>query len=72
LNVSPHGLTSDQLADLLRSRQIPETLIDETIGFLRQCDFARFAPATPSADDLSKALTTAEQVMVKMEEAKIA
>ena len=72
LNVSPHGLTSDQLADLLRSRQLPDALIDDTMGFLRQCDFARFAPATPSSDDLGKALVTAEQVMVKMEEAKFA
>lgn len=72
LNVSPHGLTSDQLSDILRTRQVAESLIDETVGFLRQCDFARFAPATPSTDDLVKALATAEQVMVKMEEARIA
>ncbi len=72
LNVSPHGMTSDQLAELLRSRQVPDSLIDEVIGFLRQCDFARFAPATPSPDDLANALSTAEQVMVKMEEAKFA
>ncbi|PWB68270.1 hypothetical protein C3F09_11940 [candidate division GN15 bacterium] len=72
LNVSPHGMTGDQLADLLRSRQVPDSSIDEAISFLRQCDFARFAPATPSPDDLTKALATAEQVMVRMEEAKFA
>jgi len=72
LNVSPHGMTSDQLADLLRSKQVPDSLIEEAIGFLRQCDFARFAPATPSSDDLAGALATAEQVMVKMEGAKFA
>ena len=72
LNVSPHGLTSDQLAEILRSRSVPDTLIEEITGFLRQCDFARFAPATPKQDDLSRALATAENIMVKMEETRIA
>jgi len=72
LNVSPHGMTGDQLADLLRSKQVPDSLIEEAVGFLRQCDFARFAPATPAPDDLAKALATAEQVMIKMEEARFA
>lgn len=72
LNISPHGLTSDQLADILRTRQVEDTLIDEVVGFLRQCDFARFAPATPSLDNLSESLAIAEQIMVKMEGTKIA
>lgn len=61
------GLTGDQIALLLGQKAAPGDLIDATVSFLRQCDFARFAPAELKQDDLSKALSSAEEIMVKME-----
>jgi hypothetical protein len=72
LNISPYGLTSDQIADLLREKSGDENLVSETVTFLRQCDFARFAPANLTAQDLAQGLASAEQIMVRIEEVKFA
>ena len=72
LNISPYGLTSDQIADLLREKSGDETLVTDTVSFLRQCDFARFAPANLMAQDLESGLATAEQIMVRIEGVKFA
>lgn len=72
LNISPYGLTSDQIADLLREKSGDETLVTDTVSFLRLCDFARFAPANLTAQNLESALATAEQIMVRIEGVKFA
>ncbi len=72
LNISPHGLTSDQIASLLRERRAGDELIKDTLSLLRQCDFARFAPASISQSDMEKALGAAESIMVRMEGVRFA
>jgi hypothetical protein len=72
LNISPHGLTSDQVADLLRQKSGDEVLVNNVVTFLRQADFARFAPASLTEQDLSSALSTAEEIMVRIEGVKFA
>jgi hypothetical protein len=72
LNISPHGLTSDQIADLLRQKGSDEQLVTEAVAFLRQCDFARFAPSNTTESDISAALAAAEQLMVKIEGVRFA
>ena len=67
LNISPHGLTSDRVAELLKDKAADETLIRDTVNLLRQCDFARFAPASLTQADIDRALEEARQIMVKME-----
>jgi len=72
LNISPHGLTSDRVAELLKERGAGEKVVEDTVNFLRQCDFARFAPAALTEKDLTEALERAEQIMVQMEGVKFA
>lgn len=72
LNISPYGLTSDQIAELLRQRRASDDLITDTLGLLRQCDFARFAPASLSQNDVNNSLSMAESIMVRMEGVKFA
>jgi len=70
LNVSPHGLTTDRVADLLQGKAAENGLIKDTTDFLNRCDFARFAPSTVNQSDIEQTLTEAEDLMVRMEEIK--
>ncbi len=72
LNISPNGLTSDTIATLLRERKASPELIENILGLLKQCDFARFAPATLSQQDMEAALAKAEAIMVQMEGVRFA
>jgi hypothetical protein len=72
LNISPHGLTSDRVAELLRERGAGEDLVAQTIEVMRRCDFARFAPATISQADIERLLREAEEVMTLIEEVRFA
>jgi len=63
LNISPYGLTSDLIKDLLEERSADENLVRDVIELLRQCDFARFAPGSVSQSDLDTALIKARSVM---------
>jgi hypothetical protein len=67
LNISPHGLTSDRVAVLLKDKKAGEDLIKDTVDLLRQCDFARFAPSSLKQEDIDRALEEARRIMVKME-----
>jgi hypothetical protein len=68
LNISPHGLTTDKVAELLATRAANEQLITSVVGFLKQADFARYAASTVAQADIDQALATAERLMVQMEE----
>ena len=72
LNVSPHGLTSDQISELLSQNSVDATLIAELVGLLRQCDFARFTSTNVSVETMASALKSAEGLMTRMEEVKLA
>lgn len=71
LNVSPHGLTSDRIRELLSARSAEEQLIGDIIDFLDRCDFARYAPSTVTQADIDQALTDAEKLMVRLEEVRL-
>ncbi len=72
LNVSPYGLTTDRIKELLTDRAADETLVADTVGVLQKCDFARFAPASITQEDIDSALKTGEDVMVKLEGVRFA
>ena len=72
LTVSPHGLTSDQIADLLVQKAVDPALINELLQVLRQCDFARFGSASVTSDAMIATLRAAEDVMTRMEGIKLA
>ncbi len=67
LNISPYGLTSDKIRELLQERAADTTLIERITDLLHQCDFARFAPASITQDNISQSLLMAEEIMVAME-----
>jgi len=67
LNVSAHGLTSEQLAGLLDERGASGDLISDMKELLKQCDFVRFAPGSATLDGIDNAIKKAENVMTLME-----
>jgi hypothetical protein len=72
LNISPYGLTSDRISELLRERGADDALVGETVEILQRSDFARFAPSSVTEDDIRQSLERAEDVMVRMEGVKFA
>ncbi len=72
LNVSPHGLTTDRIAELLAARGADETLIGEINGVLQRCDFARFAPSSINQPDIDRTLADVEQAMIRLEGVRFA
>jgi BatD DUF11 like domain len=67
LNISPHGLTTDQIQELLTNHSADASLISDIAELLKRCDYARFAPSSISEADIQKSLETAEQVMTRIE-----
>ena len=70
LNVSPHGLTSDMIAEYLSERGADQQLIDDTVQFLNKCGFARYAPGVADQGEIDQALRTAQDLMVRIEGVK--
>lgn len=71
LNLSEAGLTSDQVAGLLIERGVDLEQVEPILEILRQCDYARFAPATVSQDDLAIWLQKARTVIDRLERLKM-
>ena len=67
MNVSAHGLTSDNLADLLMEKGADNQLVQDTVRFLNRCGFARYASSEVNPDDIKIALEEAESLMVRFE-----
>lgn len=70
LNISPHGLTSDRIKELLLEKNANEDLINKIMAIIRQADFARFASSTITVEDISQSLKDAEDVIVAIEEVR--
>lgn len=70
LDISPHGLTRDKIAGLLNTSHSNEKLTGETLAFLQRCDFARFAAASVTQEEIDRDLSAAESIMVRMEGVK--
>jgi len=67
LNISPHGLTTDSISELLIEKGANSELVDKIIRVVKSCDFARFAPASLSQSDLDESLRESEDIMVRLE-----
>ncbi|HEQ60863.1 MAG TPA: protein BatD [Firmicutes bacterium] len=67
LNISPHGLTTTRIAELLAERGADQQTINQTNDLLNKCDFARFAPASVTDDDIRQSLKAAEVLITRME-----
>ncbi|MCH9024450.1 MAG: hypothetical protein IH931_03870 [candidate division Zixibacteria bacterium] len=70
LNISPHGLTTDKVRELLSEREASEELIADIINIIQKCDYARYAPSTIEQEDIDESLKTVEEVMVGIEGVK--
>ena len=67
LNISPHGLTTDQIKDLLQNKSADDNLIKDISDTLQKCDFARFAPSSITQNDIDDVLSITEELMIKLE-----
>ena len=67
-NVPETGLTSQQISDLLKSREIPPETVESLISCLDACDMARFAPTMLRPESTREVLDSAKQVIVKLEQ----
>ena len=67
LNISPHGLTTDQIKSLLLNKSADDNLINGISDTLKKCDFARFAPSSITQKDIDDVLAATEQHMIKLE-----
>jgi hypothetical protein len=70
LNVSPHGLTSDRIRELLDNHSADRQLVQDILTFLDHCSFARYAPASVSQADIDQSLAEAEKLMMRLEEVR--
>ena len=70
LNISPHGLTTDKVRELLSAREASEELIADIISIIQKCDYARYAPSTIEQEFIDESLKTVEEVMVGIEGVK--
>ncbi|HEX2897794.1 MAG TPA: hypothetical protein VHP63_07075, partial [candidate division Zixibacteria bacterium] len=52
---------------LLREKQADENLINNIIGVINQCDFARFATSSMTRADMDATLAKVEEIMAGIE-----
>jgi hypothetical protein len=71
LNISPHGITGDNLLDILRNAGFNEELLGKTATLLKTADFAQYASSAISREEMTKALNDAEELLIKLEEANL-
>lgn len=70
LNISPHGLTSEKISQLLGERQADEELVAQVVALMRDCDFARYGAAGGATNQIESTLRRAEEVMTRIEEVR--
>ncbi len=68
LNQPGFGLTKDQIISELSLKGVERERINEIIGYLEQCDFARFAPSSSGTDEMKNFLRSVEKTIVKLEQ----
>jgi hypothetical protein len=67
LNLSAHGLTKDSIVDNLMQKGFAKEKIDDLVGLLDSCDFARFAPGSSTEEEMRRFLDRAEKAIVVLE-----
>ncbi len=70
LNISPHGLTSDRVGELLKAQGAHPDLVDRIRALVQKADFARFAPSAVGDADINQSLAEAEDIMAQLEEVR--
>jgi len=67
LNKPGFGLTKDQIRSELIRKGVERVRIDDIIGLLEDCDYARFAPTSCGIEEMKGFLESVEKAIVKLE-----
>jgi hypothetical protein len=67
LNVSPHGLTSDRVLEIIAEAGAGETITKEMSDLLKRADFAQYSSANVDKKQIQESLHAAEKIMVELE-----
>lgn len=67
LNISPHGLTTDRVRQLVGERSDDQALLDKISNLMQKCDFARYAPSSITDETIKESLKQAEEIMVALQ-----
>jgi hypothetical protein len=70
MNISPHGMTTDSIKQMLAEYIVPDEIIEKLVSIMQKCNFARFASSDISQQDIDNALIEAEEVMIQMDGVK--
>lgn len=71
-NISPYGLTTEHITELLQEKSAEDDLIQDIIALIQKCDFARFAPAAITQEDIRQSLAKVEETIIRIEGVKLA
>jgi hypothetical protein len=71
LNISQHGLTGDRLLEIFGESNIDTNIMEGTRELLRRADFAQYSSSQAPQEQINESLRLAEELLMKLEEAKI-
>lgn len=66
LSLSPSGLTSSSIDELLEARNVPEEARREFLSVLEKCEEARFSPGKRTREEMSALRERAEALLVSL------
>lgn len=72
LNISPHGLSSDGVLDILKNSGLDETLVTKAGELFKRADFAQYSSVSVSREQIMESYRDAEELLISLEEAKLA
>lgn len=72
LNISPHGLTSDMLLEIIKNSGAEEELLSAASSLLKRADFAQYSSVEVPQEQIMESLNMAEMVLVRLEGMTIA
>ncbi|MEW5925390.1 MAG: BatD family protein, partial [Candidatus Zixiibacteriota bacterium] len=67
LNISPHGMTGDNLTEIFQRSGASEELRKKAETLLRRADFAQYSSSTVLQEDIMQSLNDAEEILVQLE-----
>jgi len=71
LNISPHGMTSDKLLEILKEAGSDDETLEAASTLLRNADFGQYSSAGVSSEKIMNSLQDAEKLLMKIEGMKI-